>query len=328
MAGTSTDVRERLSSFDVGERLPLYGRLSGDQRFAYKLLFPALAMMFVVHFVPIVWGMLISVLGVEAAYISRWYDAPFVGVENFAFVLDPNSVIGDRFLHSLRQTVIFSVGTLVVTYVLGLTAALVLNREFRGSFAARTLLLLPWMAPAVVTLYIWRMMFQQQSGIINYVLMDVGIIDGPIYWLISDNAIWALVIAHSYTQFPLVMIFLYAGLQSIPQQLYEAAAIDGAGRWGKFRHVTMPQLKPVSAVIVLLMMLWTMINFTAPYILLGAAPPRSGQVGILYIYNYAFNNFQFGRGAAMSVVLFSLAMILAMIYYWYIFDEEVTEGTA
>ncbi|WP_323174340.1 sugar ABC transporter permease [Natrialba sp. PRR66] len=326
MTRTSSRVRSSVAEIEIGRYLPLYNRLSDEQQYAYKLLLPGLLMMLLIHFIPIVWGVLISVLGVDSGYVSQWYEAPFVWLENYRFVLDPRTVVGERFWYSLRQTVIFSVGTLLLTYVLGLTAALLLNQRFKGRFAARTLLLLPWVAPSVVTLLIWRMMFQQQSGIINSLLLSLGVISEPIYWLIGDNTIWTLILVHSWTQFPLVMIMLYAGLQSIPEQLYEAASIDGAGRWEQFRYITFPQLKPVSAVVVLLMMLWTMINFTSPYILLGAQPPQSGQVSILYIYNFAFSNYQFGRGAAMSVVLFAIAMAMAMLYYKYLFDQDFTEG--
>jgi len=315
-------VREHVPS--IGHRLPFYRRLTAGQQFAYKLMAPALAMMFVVHLVPIVWGVTISFMGLENEFISRWYDAPFVGLENFQDTLGSSTPVGEDFRNSLQKTVLFASGTLVVTYVLGLGAALVLNQKFKGRFIARTLLLLPWVAPAVVSLYIWRMMFQAQSGLINNVLLDLGLIGETIYWLRGEHTMVALILAHSWTQFPLVMIFLYAGLQSIPQQLYEAAAIDGAGRWGKFRYVTMPQLKPVSAVIVLLMFLWTMINFTAPYIVLGPAPPDEAYVAILFIENYAFQYNAFGRGAAMSVVLFVLAMALALLYYRFLFDDETT----
>ncbi|WP_248517827.1 carbohydrate ABC transporter permease [Salinarchaeum laminariae] len=325
-----------MPSLGIGDRLPFYRRLSGGQRFAYRLLLPALAAMTIVHFIPILWGLTISTMGVDLTYASHWYDAPFVGldhfryvlgIENFDDVLVSDTVVGERYRNALKNSVIFSVGTLVVTYVLGLTAALVLNQKFKGRFVARTLLLLPWVAPVVVSLYVWRMMFTQQ-GIINQTLLTIGLIDEPMFFLIGDNSMWALIFAHSWTQFPLVMIFLYAGLQSIPKQLYEAAAIDGAGRWGKFRYVTMPQLKPVSAVIVLLMLLWTMINYTAPFVLLGGAPPKQANVAILYIENYAFGNSQFGRGAAMSVVLFLIAMVMAMVYYRYLFDDETTGAGA
>ncbi|MEY7852198.1 carbohydrate ABC transporter permease [Natrarchaeobius sp. A-rgal3] len=325
MASTTRQFRRHLAELQLGDYLPFYNRLSDEQRFAYKLLAPGLAMMCIIHFLPIIWGTLISVMGVDSSHAQQWHTAPFVGLENYLYVLDPRTVIGGRFWFSIRQTVIFAVGSLVVTYVLGLTAALILNQQFKGRFVARTLLLLPWVAPVVVTLLIWRMMFQQQSGIINNILLSIGLINEPIYWLIGDNTIWTLILTHSWTQFPLVMIMLYAGLQSIPQQLYEAAAIDGASRWQKFRYVTFPQLKPVSAVVVLLVMLWTMINFTAPFVLLGAQPPQAGQVGILFIYDFAFSNYQFGRGAAMSVILFLIAMTMAMIYYKYLFDDDFTE---
>ncbi|WP_049923517.1 carbohydrate ABC transporter permease [Halopiger djelfimassiliensis] len=315
MARSSIRLRDRVFGTDFGRYLPLYKRLDERHRYAYKLLFPALAMMFVVHFVPVVWGITISFMGVDANHIADWTSAPFVGLEHYAFVMDPTTTIGSRYWYSMSRTVLWSLGVLIGTYGLGLTAALILDRGFKGSFVVRTLLLLPWIAPAIVTLNVWRMMFLSDSGIINHVLMSVGLLDEPIFWLIGDQALWSMTIAHVWLQFPWVMIMLYAGLQSIPQQLYEAAAIDGAGRWGKFRYVTLPQLKPVSGVVILLMLLWTMIDFTTPYVMFGGNPPSSVEVTMVYIYNFSFRAFAFGRGAAMSVGLFVVAMTLATIYY-------------
>ncbi|GAB7119668.1 carbohydrate ABC transporter permease [Natrinema pallidum] len=315
MARAFTRLHERVTDGGIGRYLPLYNRLDEKHQYAYKLLFPALAMMFVVHVIPVVWGATISVMGVNSNYIADWTSAPFVGLEHYAFVMDPTTTIGSRYWYSISRTVLWSVGVLVGTYVLGLTAALLLNQEFKGSFFVRTLLLLPWIAPAIVTLNVWRMMFLSESGIINHALMSVGLIDEPVFWLLGDQALWSMTIAHVWLQFPWVMIMLYAGLQSIPQQLYEAAAIDGAGRWGKFRYVTLPQLKPVSGVVVLLMLLWTMIDFTTPYVMFGGSPPSSVEVTMVYIYNFSFRAFAFGRGAAMSVGLFVVAMVLATIYY-------------
>lgn len=290
-------------------------RLTPESWYAFKLIAPALAMMFVVHFVPIVWGIVISFMRVDAAYISHWYDAPFVGLANYRTLLDPTTVVGSRYWYSLRQTLIFGAGSVAGIYGLGLVTALALNRKFRGRLAVRTLILVPWVAPVVVTLLTWRMMLLSDSGIVNHLLLSAGLIDEPVFWLVGKNAIWAIIIANVWRNFPWAAIMLYAGLQSIPEHLYEAASVDGAGRWQRFRYITMPQLKPVSVVILLLMMLWSFINFTVPYVLLGQTASDSAEVLMLFTYNYAFRNFAFGLGAAMSVVLLVFAMALALVYY-------------
>ncbi|RQH01499.1 sugar ABC transporter permease [Natrarchaeobius oligotrophus] len=274
-------------------------------------------MMAIVHFLPILWGMIISIMQIDATFVSRWYSAPFVGLENYARLLDFDSTVGSRFWFSLRQTTIFAIGTVVGSYSLGLASAVILDSDFRGSNVARILVLLPWISPAVVVLLVWRMMLLSDTGVVNNVLLSAGIIGEPIVWLIGANSIYSMILVNVWINFPWATIMLYAALKSIPGHLYEAARIDGAGRWGQFRHITLPQLKPISVVISLLLVLWSFINFTVPYVLLGQSPTRSGEVSMLFIYNYAFHNYAFGLGAAMSVVLFLFAMGIALVYYKY-----------
>lgn len=296
----------------VRKRVPFSTRVFGDEtRFAYKLIVPALAMMLIVHFIPIVWGFVISFMKFNAAYISHWLDAPFIGLEHYRQVVDP----GSQFWFALRQTILFGFGSTVGIYLLGLVTALLLNMDFRGRLAARTVVLMPYLAPAVCTIFIWRMMLSSKTGIVNSVLMTVGLIDEPMFWLIGPNQIYSIIIVNVWIYFPFAAIMLYAGLQSIPEQLYEAADIDGAGRWAKFRYITFPQLKPVTTVIVLLMVVWSFINFTIPYLLLGQQPGKYGEVLMLYIYNIAFNSWSFGLGAALSAILFIIAMVFSYVYY-------------
>jgi multiple sugar transport system permease protein len=301
-------------------------RLTDDWIYAYKLLLPALAMMLIVHFIPIVWGFTISFMHVDAAFLSHWLDAPFIGLQHYLKIFDPNSIVGSKYWFSLRQTLIFSIGSVIGIYLLGLLTAVLLNQNFRGRLAARTVVLVPWIAPVVVTLLTWRMMFLSKTGIVNGILLTLGVINEPILWLVGPNAIWAMLIANVWRNFPWAAIMLYAGLQSIPEQLYEAAEIDGAGRWAKFRYITLPQLKPVTAVTLVLMTLWSLINFTVPYVLIGQGASKSAEVLMLFIYNYAFKNYAFGLGAAMSAVLFLVAMILAFIYYRKLLDDSFQGG--
>lgn len=306
--GTVTrTVRERI-------RLPTFG-LDNDTAFAYKLIIPALAMMCVIHFVPIVWGFVISFLQVDASYLTHWMDAPFVGLEHYLQIFRPKTTVGSEFWFALRQTILFGLGSTIGIYVLGLATALLLNMDFRGKLVARTAVLVPYLAPAVATIFIWRMMLSQQTGVLNYFLMTIGLIEDPIFWLVGTNSFYSILMVNIWRNFPFAAIMLYAGLQSIPEQLYEAADIDGAGRWAKFRYITFPQLKPVTTVIVLLMIVWSFINFVIPFLLLGQSPSPSGETLMLFIYNTAFETLSYGLGAALSVILFVIAMIISYGYY-------------
>lgn len=310
----------------VRDRIPLLSfGLEDETAFAYWLLLPALAMMFVIHFIPIVWGFLISFMAVDASYLTNWTQAPFT-VDHYLTIFDWNSAVGSRFWFALRQTFVFGIGTTIGVYVLGLVTALLLNRNFRGKLAARTVVLVPYIAPAVATVFIWRMMFSSDTGIINELLVSLGLISDEIFWLVGENSIYSITIVNVWKNFPFAAIMLYAGLQSIPEQLYEAAAIDGASRWATFRYVTFPQLKPVTAVIVLLMIVWSFINFTIPYLLLGQQPSQSGEVLMLFIYNYAFQNTEYGLGAALSVILLVVAMVLSYLYYKMTMRSDVQGG--
>lgn len=310
----------------VRERIPLpsFG-LDDETAFAYRLLLPALAMMFVIHFIPIVWGFIISFMAVDASYLTNWTQAPFT-VAHYLEIFDWNSAVGSKFWFALKQTFLFGIGTTVGVYALGLVTALLLNRNFRGKLAARTVVLVPYIVPAVATVFIWRMMLSSDTGIINEFLVSLGLINNDIFWLVGENSIYSIIVVNVWKNFPFAAIMLYAGLQSIPEQLYEAASIDGAGRLATFRYITAPQLKPVTAVIVLLMIVWSFINFTIPYLLLGQQPSPSGEVLMLFIYNYAFQNTAYGLGAALSVILLVVAMVLSYVYYKTTMQSNVQGG--
>jgi len=297
--------------------------ITDKRKFAYLLLAPPLLMMTFVHFLPVLWGIIISFMDVNSGNLSTWTQAPIVGLDNYIAVYDPSSQIGQEYYSALRQTIIFSLGTIFGSYILGIAAAILLNQDFRGKLLARIVILLPWITPLVVTFYSWRLMFVSEGGLINSMLSSVGIIDQNILWLVGDNSMWALITVMVWRNFPLVAMLVYASLQSIPQDLYEAAEIDGAGKYGKFRYITLPHIYSVSSIVVLLLTLWSLINFSAPYILFGQAPPEPVRVLMLYIYQYSFNSFEFGLGSAMSVGLFALAMAFTVVYFKKTLGEQI-----
>ncbi|WP_135666432.1 carbohydrate ABC transporter permease [Halorhabdus rudnickae] len=273
-------------------------------------------MMLFVHGIPVVLGLVMSFFEFPSLVYTEWFrPETFIGISHYVKVFQPDTIYGAQFWNSLKVTVLYTVGTVVGVYTLGLIAALALNTDFRGRLAARTAILVPYVAPVVATYLTWQMMFRTDTGIINAVLREVGLIEDSLFWLLGPNSLFAIIIANVWRNFPYAAIMLYAGLQSIPEQLYEAAEVDGAGWWGKFRYVTLPQLKPVSAVILLLLVLWTFVNFTTPYVILGGSPSDSGNVLMLLIYNFGFSQSNYGIGAALSVMLFLFSMSIAYIYY-------------
>lgn len=296
--------------------IPYFSSLPSEQRFALKLISPALTLMLIVHGIPVVLGFVMSFYEFPTLRFTDWFRSEtFVGLEHYLKVFQPDTIYGAEFWNSLKVTIIYTVGSVTGIYALGLTAALALNQDFRGKLAARTAILVPYVAPVVVTLLTWRMMFRSDTGAVNGILRQLGLIDGSFFWLLGPNSLFAIIIANVWRNFPWATIMLYAGLQSISPQLYEAAEIDGAGRWGKFRYVTLPQLKPVSAVILLLLILWTFINFTVPYVILGGSPSDAGNVLMLLIYAFGFEQSAYGIGAALSTMLFAFSMVIAWVYY-------------
>lgn len=308
-------------------RIPYVSKLPADQRFAVKLIAPALALMLVVHGVPIVMGFTMSFYEFPSLQLSEWFRPElFVGLDHYLKVFQPDTIYGTEFWNSLKATILYTIGSVVGIYTLGLITAVALNQDFRGKLGARTAVLVPWVAPIVPTLLTWRMMFRTDTGIINELLSDAGLIGDSFFWLLGEHSLWAIIIANVWRQFPWAAIMLYAGLQSIPEQLYEAAEVDGAGRWQRFRYVTLPMLKPVSFVILLLLFLWTMINFTVPYVLLGGSPSDSANVLMLLIYSFGFSQSAYGIGAALSVLLFIVSMVIAWIYYHRVVNSEFEGG--
>ena len=302
--------------------------LTKNQKFGLKLIAPAFTLMAIVHGFPIVMGFVMSFYEFPTLELSEWFKPEyFVGIAHYADIFEPQTYVGSQFINSIIATMRFTVGVVIGVYALGMMAAMALDGDFRGKLIARTAILVPWVVPIVPMLLTWTLMFQV-DGAINGILATLGIVEmqNAPFWLLGDNTIWTITIANVWRQFPWAGIMLYAGLQSIPQQLYEAADIDGASRWGKFRHVTVPQLMPVSTVILLLLILWTLVNFTVPFVMLGSSPSDAANVLMMLAYNAGFSESAYGAGAAISFLLFIMAMIFAYFYYRKAVQSEYQGG--
>lgn len=254
---------------------------------------------------PIVYGISLSFF--ETNLVNRW---EFVGLDNYAkLTRDAN------FLDSIATTFAFAALVVAGNLIIGTIFAMLLNRGLRFTTFFRVVLILPWLFPEVVVALIWKWMYNPIYGLFNSELQSAGIIDQPIAWLDDPNlALFAVAVACIWKGYPLVMVLVLAGLQTIPNELYEAASLDRAGWWGKFRFVTLPALRPVLLAVMVLETAWWFKHFTIVWLLTSGGPAGATNVVSIDIYTRAFKNFQWGDAAATAVVVLVITLLLSGIY--------------
>lgn len=292
-------------------------------RIAYLFLLPTVIGMLIMHVAPIVQGIYMAFLDLNQFTINQYLSAPFIGFDNFYNVLlNANSPIRLGILEATRNTIIYAIIVTLGTLSLGMIVALMVNRQFAGKRLIRTLFLFPWVVPTYVTGILWGFMWQRGVGIINILLVDVfHILPTKPFWLIGPNTLWAIIIPTVWRYWPFSMLLLLAGMQSIPEELYEAASIDGASGWRKFWSITFPMLTPVWAVLILFGMIYNVYSFNIVIMMFGFGAGFPGEWGDLVMTNIFRNSFMqwnFGAGAAASVVLMLCMVVLVNIwFYWF-----------
>lgn len=287
-------------------------RLSDLAGIAFLL--PVLAFLGLFLVVPIVRGIVLSMQDWKLiSFVTG--EAPFVGLQNFVdIVSDPD------FLPISWQSLVFTLVSLVFQYAIGMGLAVFFSRRFPLSVVLRSLILLPWLLPVIVTATVWRWMFNQDYGIVNSALLgsaDIG-------WLSNtDLSLWAVIIANIWLGIPFNMVLLYGGLQSIPDSLYEAAALDGANAWRSFWSITFPLLRPVSAVTLLLGLIYTLKAFDIIWVMTRGGPVNSSHTLSTWAYQLSFEGDRaLGMGAAVSEILVVVTLIFGLIYLWALRREE------
>ena len=308
---------------NIKKNIHLFIQKIKKNRIAYYLIIPALICMILVHILPMVWGFIISFTGLDLYTISDWSKAPFVGIGNYLEGLNVNSPTGGRFVRSLWNITYYGITVISIGYFIGLGVALLLNQKFIGRTIVRGLILLPYIIPDSVAYSIWRFMFQSRIGIVNKYLMSWGIISEAKVWLVGDKSIYAVMAASIWKGWPFTCLILLAGLQTIPNELYDAAKIDGASTWQQFRCITFPLLMPITSVLILLSILWNFNAFNQFYVMLGKDPGIAAEVPSTLILRAAFDSFHYGIGAAMSVVLMAIMLIFTILYIKKIRPGEV-----
>ncbi|MCZ2402849.1 sugar ABC transporter permease [Paenarthrobacter sp. Z7-10] len=260
-------------------------------------------------------GIWMSFLKLTKAFIANWGKAPVTGIKNYSVALDFNGAVGAALLQSFLITCAFTVLVVGISWILGMAAAVALQKEFWGRGFIRTLFLVPYALPMYAGIIAWKFMLQKDTGAVNHFIFDnLGIGGDKPFWLIGNNAFAAVVVVAIWRLWPFAFLMLMAGLQSIPHDVYEASAVDGAKPFRQWRSITLPMVRPVNMVLILVMFLWTFNDFNTPFVLFGNAQPPAGDLISFHIYNASFLTWNFGSGAAMSVLLLLFLLLVSGIY--------------
>jgi trehalose/maltose transport system permease protein len=271
-----------------------------ERRTAYYMVLPSLLIIVVIAFFPILYGIVLSLTDSTAAAFGS-----FIGVENYVEMFqDPD------FLEGLSNTLIFTVVSVTLEFILGLGIALAINRAFRGRGLVRAAILVPWAFPTVISAVMWRLMFQDRIGIIQYVANAIGIVSEPI---LSDRTLLliAAILVDVWKTTPFMALLLLAGLQTIPGDVYEAARVDGANVMQRFFQITMPLLKGA----ILVAVLFRTLDSYRVYDLFWAMGARELQSLSTFVYEgVRISQLQFGPGNAAAVFIFVTAFLLALFF--------------
>ena len=237
---------------------------------------------------------------------------PFVGLENFQWAL-----AYAPFWNALSNTLVRVFGSVGIEMVVGVSIALLLNKNFIGRGIARAIVFAPYLIPTVVAVLVWRYMFHDVLGVVNYFLLKAGWINEPVNWLSSPKvAMMTVIIVGVWKFFPFVVLAILGVLQAIPQDQYEAAKIDGASEWQQFWRITLPHLMPIFLLTTLLRSIWTFHKFDIIYLLTGGGPVGSTTTLPVLVYQKAFADFEIGRASALALITAFLLTILLLIYFY------------
>ncbi len=279
-----------------------------EHRTDYVYVLPAIIVMLVVIGYPIYYTIELSFFKTPASLQLK--DKIWIGLDNYAWLLG-----NATFWKVTWQTIVWTVSSTFVAFLLGLGAALSLHRAFPGRSILRAILLVPWVISAVAASYVWKWLYHSDFGAIGALAVQLGLTSEPINFIDNtQTALASLIVINIWKEFSFAMIMLMAGLQTVPEQLLRAAQVDGANTWQRFWHVTFPHLSGVTMVTVLLLTVQNFNSFIIPFVVTGGGPVGTTHIWITHIYEFAFLRQQWGRGAAYAVLLFIIMMGLGYFY--------------
>lgn len=287
-------------------------RAADKRLFAYSLLVPAFILVFFVVAFPL-----------YRIFVLSFHETDiFTALPGFKFSNYVELLTNPHFSYSLFITILYVFLGASISFLIGLGTALLLNRKFKGRKFARLIVVLPWPIPGVVAALIWAWILDPSFGVFNYILVHTGLVSSPVHWFSSTTpAFLGVLMATVWKGYPFFTLMLLAALQAIPNQLYEAARVDGANSWQQFRRITIPALRSVIAVAMVINSLWLIRQFSIIFILTEGGPSRSTETLAITLYKEAFRYFNVGYASSIGVVTFILSVFITIVLLRYLGEE-------
>jgi len=285
-----------------------------EQKTGLLLILPSILLILALLVYPVAYGVWLSFFKKH----SFFPEQRFVGLANYIYLLK-----NPEFWMSVWYGTVYSVSTICLQVIVGVIAALIVNESFKGRNFVRGVILFPYVIPAVVAIILWKWLLNNQFGLVNYILVSIGITEQPISWMGKDHIMTSLIIISVWEFFPFVVLSVLARMQSIPPALYEAAKVDGAGAFRRFFHVTLPQLRNVLFVVILLRSIWMFTKFDTVWLLTqGGGAEKYIRTLPVYAYMRTFMYYQAGLGSTLAVIMFLILVGFTMIYFKMFRREE------
>ncbi len=296
---------------------PAQGQPWRQQLIGVLVVLPALGLILSLIVYPVAYSLWLSLLDKHSFFPQQ----RFIGLENYAYLWGD-----EEFWTSLWLGVIYSVWTILFQLILGVAAALILNESFVGRGLVRGIVLFPYMIPTIVAVILWKWLLNDTYGVLNYWLVALGIVRDPISWLGTEHIMLSTIVMSVWQFFPFVLLSILARLQTIPEELYEAAKVDGATPLRRFVHVTLPQIRGILFVVILLRSIWMFTKFDTVWLMgEGAGAGRYIRTLPVYAYMRTLTYYQAGLGAAIAVLMFAILMVSTVLYFG-LFREEADIG--
>lgn len=270
----------------------------------YIFLLPATVAMLLVFFYPMLNGLYTSF----THYNQYTNITSVVGLRNYAEILKSSD-----FWNSMQRSVIWVVLSVSGQFVLGFSFALLLNEHWPGNRIMRALVMIPWVMPGISVALTWSLIFNGQFGLLNDILLRLNL--PPQQWLANPSlAMAAVIIANIWKAFPFVAVTMLAGLAAIPDELYDAAKVDGASVLGRFRYVTLPQLRSVTLIVILLMVVWTFNYFDLVFVMTQGGPAQGTEIAPVLVARFAFQQFDYGLAASVAIIMTLFNILFVVLY--------------
>lgn len=280
-------------------------RTTNVNRMGYSFILPNLIVMLILITYPVFRGLYISLFNTNL--INKW---KFVGLNNYTNVL-----FNSEFYSSVWITLKFTFFVVLGHFIIGFILSHILNKDIKGITLFRAILIMPWLIPESVLAMVFKWLFNPVYGLVNHLLMKLSIISEPLSWLGDGKyAFFIAVMVCIWKGFPMIMMMILAGLQSIPKTLYEAGQIDGASNWQKFIYITIPSIKHILTTALILDTVWWFKHYTIVWVLTQGGPGSATSLISIDIYKTNFEYFKFGKGSATAILVFFICFAIGKIY--------------